>query len=87
MSSDIVTMPKKTGKDGIIMLISELQRMGILDTEGNIILQHKREEELHSTKKLSLIMKNLYKRKEIVLLSDFQVETQRNIGSYHRDFT
>ncbi|MBT3980938.1 MAG: DUF58 domain-containing protein [Bacteriovoracaceae bacterium] len=67
----INTLPMKTGKDGIVMLVAELQKMNLLDSEGRVIVPSSKTIYDDSDRKLKMLFKHLHKKKEIVLLSDF----------------
>jgi uncharacterized protein (DUF58 family) len=68
---NILEIPANTGKEGIILLISRLEKLGILDEVGQV----KRGEEIHNTveskKKIGLVKSFVARRKEVIYLTDF----------------
>lgn len=70
-ADDIYTLPKKNGKEGITYLISLLENKGILTADGNVNLAYNKTFSLEKDSRVRSVLKHLHKRKEVVLLSDF----------------
>ncbi|MDD0854617.1 DUF58 domain-containing protein [Halobacteriovorax sp. GB3] len=73
VGNELVDIPKKSGDFGIIALISTLQEMGVLDSQGKV--DHRYQDQIADTddesKKYKSIMKHVGKKRELVILSDF----------------
>lgn len=67
----VINVPKQSGDKGITHLISTLEDHQILTKEGKVNLARKEADSLDSKKKYQAIMKHLSRKREIVLLSDF----------------
>ncbi len=66
-----VSLPKGNGKKAIVMLISELRKLDLIKKDGSINLKYRIKEPMALERKSRIINKYLAKRKEVVLLSDF----------------
>ncbi len=71
ISDKIVNVPKKTGEEGITYLISILEENNILDKNGKVNLGRVINEDVDKVQKYISMMKHLNRKREIVLLSDF----------------
>ena len=71
VGEDIYKLPSEKGEKGIIMLISTLEKMGILNKNGKINLDYRPSGELSKAKLNASLMADLKRKKELVLLSDF----------------
>lgn len=73
VGDEIKVLPNKTGKAGIVLLVGELQRMGVLTEEGNINLTYGQQARtsVDMKRKAVVIKKYLARKKEVVILSDF----------------
>ncbi len=71
ISDTIVSLPKLSGEEGVVSLVGMLQKNKILGEDGlvNIHFQHARN--VTFREKASVLMKYLHKKKEVVILSDF----------------
>ncbi len=67
------SLPSKSGKEGIVQLISTIEKINILKSNGNINYSFPLFEPYNSQKKLSTIKAFLAKNKEVILLSDFSL--------------
>lgn len=83
VADEIIHVPKKSGDEGITYLISILEQCKILDENGKVRIDREIKAEINSTQKYVSIMKHLTRKREIVLLSDFndfiEVPTLRKI--------
>ena len=73
LGKDVHYIPKKNGDAGIVTLISELERFGILDEHGKVNLQYhdiENYEIAHERDRYNNLMKHVGKSREIVILSD-----------------
>jgi uncharacterized protein (DUF58 family) len=71
VSDEIVHVPKKSGEAGITHLISTLEDKKILNPDGLVNLNREMGEDVDKMQKYMQIMKHLNRKREIVLLSDF----------------
>jgi hypothetical protein len=71
VGDEILKLPSEKGERGIIMLVSALEKLGIINKMGKINLNYRPKSELPKGKLNASLMADLKMRKEIVLLSDF----------------
>lgn len=71
VTDEIINIPKKSGEEGIAHLISVLEEHKILTPTGKVNYQREIHETVDKKQKYLSIMKHLTRRREIVLLSDF----------------
>lgn len=71
LTDEIINVPKKSGEEGITHLISTLEEHNILTENGKINFQRAAVQNVDNKQKYLSIMKHLSRRREIVLLSDF----------------
>lgn len=70
LAEEILTMKPLSGNEGIIVLISLLEKNNFIDKSGRVNILKRQDKKLDDTKKLSLIKSYLARRKEIVYLGD-----------------
>ncbi len=70
ISDKVIYLPLKNGDHGIAQLVAALLKNGIIDSEGDVLLTPKRSAAIMEDKVNSL-MKHFYRRREIVIFSDF----------------
>jgi hypothetical protein len=69
-----VNLPPKRGKEGLTMFISSLEKMGLLDENGKVILDYRGKMNTHTeTMKIAQIKAYLAKRKEVIYLGDLSL--------------
>lgn len=71
VTDQIINIPKKSGDAGITHLIAALEENKIIDERGRVRTDRDIKNDVESTKKYISIMKHLNRKREIVLLSDF----------------
>jgi uncharacterized protein (DUF58 family) len=71
ISDKIINVPKKAGEEGITYLISTLEGNNILDKNGKVNLNRAFNDDVDKAQKYLSMMKHLNRKREIVLLSDF----------------
>ena len=71
VTEDVINVPKLSGDKGITQLISILEDHNILTKDGKVNISRNDLESLDNKKKYNAIMKHLSRKREIVLLSDF----------------
>ncbi len=71
IGNEVINIPKKSGEEGIAFLISSLERHGILDEKGRVNLNYTAKSKVENKKAMGSILEHIGKRREIVLLSDF----------------
>lgn len=71
LGEESVVLPLASGQKGIALLISVLEKMGALDSEGKVDLSFRVERPLEEAKKMALLKSFVARNKETVLLSDF----------------
>jgi len=64
-------LPSTSGQKGIVLIISVLERMGVLDEHGKVNVNFQFDQLVEEKKKLGLIKSFVARRKETVYLSDF----------------
>ncbi|MBD64095.1 MAG: hypothetical protein CME62_02735 [Halobacteriovoraceae bacterium] len=65
-------LPLSSGHKGIALLVSQLEKKHLLNSKGKVNLQYEQESEAQMEKKLGLIKSLVARRKEVVLLTDFE---------------
>jgi uncharacterized protein (DUF58 family) len=71
ISDKIINVPKKSGEEGITYLISTLENNDILDKNGKVNISRTINDDVDKSQKYIAMMKHLTRKREIVLLSDF----------------
>jgi uncharacterized protein (DUF58 family) len=71
VTDEIINIPKLTGDQGITHLISTLKEKNIINSKGKVNYDREFEENVDKKKKYISIMKHLSRKREIILLSDF----------------
>ncbi len=69
--NEITQLPGLSGKEGITLLISFLEKLGYLDNNGKVVRELNDLKPVDNKKKISLLKSFVAKRKEVVFLSDF----------------
>jgi uncharacterized protein (DUF58 family) len=70
MGHELKTLPLCSGQEGIIVLISTLQSLGILNGEGKINLNYESAIEIKEERKFAILKSYVARKKEVVLFSD-----------------
>lgn len=88
VSDEIIEIEKANGETGVIHLISNLKRLGILNEDGQVNLLYDYKKEISEEQIKALIAKNT-RRRELVIFSDFcnsitihNIPVRRNIHSF-----
>lgn len=68
---DIENLPKSTGERGIALLLSKLEKLGVLNKDGKINYTFPSENNSPNSESFQKMMKYLRRNKEVVFLSDF----------------
>jgi uncharacterized protein (DUF58 family) len=63
-------LPLASGQEGIILLISQLEKMNILTSEGKVNFEYVAYEESDELKKLALLKNLVARGKEVIIFSD-----------------
>ena len=71
VTDEIINVPKLSGDQGITHLISVLEDQHIITGSGKVNYERRFEENVDKKKKYLSIMKHLSRKREIILLSDF----------------
>jgi uncharacterized protein (DUF58 family) len=71
VTDEIINIPKLSGDQGITHLISTLEDKNIITTKGKVNYERTFEDNVDKKKKYISIMKHLSRKREIILLSDF----------------
>ena len=66
-----VRLPLASGQEGIIILISHLEKLRILNSEGKVDITFEGNYQADEKKKMALLKSLIAKGKEVVLLTDF----------------
>jgi uncharacterized protein (DUF58 family) len=70
VTDEIVSIPGNAGERGISALMSVLEKKGIASKDGKL-LPPKSNAGMNQAQKLSIVMKNLQRKKEVIIMSDF----------------
>jgi uncharacterized protein (DUF58 family) len=65
-----IELPSKRGREGLVMLMAELEKRGLLDEKGRVLNIMKHENKLSVKDKMALIKASLGKRKEVIYIGD-----------------
>lgn len=71
ITDEIISVPKLSGDRGITHLISVLEEHSIITPNGKVNFERTYAEDVDTKKKYISIMKHLSRKREIILLSDF----------------
>ena len=71
VTDEVINIPKLSGDRGITHLISTLEEKKILTAKGQVNIERHFDENVDSKQKYLSIMKHLSRKREIILLSDF----------------
>lgn len=71
LSKNIKMLPPLSGHKGISLLISELEKVGLLTEKGKVILDQKESQKYDVEKCLKYLKSYIARGKEVVLFSDF----------------
>lgn len=71
VTDQVINIPKLSGDQGITHLISTLEENNILNSNGKINHERVFDEDVNSKQKYLSIMRHLSRKREIILLSDF----------------
>jgi uncharacterized protein (DUF58 family) len=75
-----LNLPPKKGREGLTLFISFLERLGLLDEDGKVILQQKGNLNSHSEEnKIAQIKSFLARRKEVIYLGDLSLVKNKDI--------
>lgn len=79
-SEKTLNLPPKKGKEGLTLFISFLERLGLLDEEGKVILKQKGNLNSHTEEnKIAQIKAFLARRKEVIYLGDLSLVKNKDI--------
>ncbi len=69
-----INLPPKRGKEGLTMFISSLEKMGLLDQNGKVILEYQGKINTHTeAMKIAHLKSYLAKKKEVIYLGDLSL--------------
>jgi uncharacterized protein (DUF58 family) len=72
--SKTINLPPKKGKEGLTLFISFLERLGLLDADGRVILNQSKMTNSHSEdQKIAQIKSFLARKKEVIYLGDLSL--------------
>jgi len=75
-----LNLPPKKGKEGLTLFISFLERLGLLDEDGKVILKQKGNLNSHTEEnKIAQIKSYLARRKEVIYLGDLSLVKNKDI--------
>lgn len=79
-SEKTLNLPPKKGKEGLTLFISFLERLGLLDEDGKVILKQKGNLNSHTEEnKIAQIKAFLARRKEVIYLGDLSLVKNKDI--------
>ena len=70
-TDEVKILPLSSGHEGIVLLVSQLEKMGILNKKGKVNLHYSLSDLVTETKKLSILKSFVARGKQVVYLSDF----------------
>ncbi|MCY4523469.1 MAG: DUF58 domain-containing protein [Halobacteriovoraceae bacterium] len=89
---EIISIPRNRGEAGITELIAQLEKNGLLTSKGKLNIAYEHQKKMSQENNICLLKRNLAKKKEIVILSDFndfininelnKISLQRNIHCF-----
>jgi len=71
LADEILSLPKKAGEEGIVYLISALEKLEVLKSDGSLNYRYSRKKETDPKERHKVLMKYIGRRKQVVILSDF----------------
>lgn len=75
-----INIPPKKGQEGLTLFISILEKLGILDKNGKVVLnQNKKMDTLSEDAKISQIKSLLARRKEVIYLGDLSLIKDKSL--------
>lgn len=75
-----LNLPPKKGREGLTLFISQLEKLGLLDQDGKVILQQNRPLNTHTEEnKIAQIKSFLARRKEVIYLGDLSLVKNKDI--------
>lgn len=79
-SDKAINIPPKKGQEGLTLFISILEKLGILDKNGKVVLnQNKKMDTLSEDAKISQIKSLLARRKEVIYLGDLSLIKDKSL--------
>lgn len=79
-SDKTFNLPPKKGKEGLTLFISCLEKLGVIDANGKVILnQSKALNTINEMAKISQIKSYLARRKEVIYLGDLSLMKDRSV--------
>lgn len=73
-----ISLPPKKGKEGITVFISILEKLGVIDSEGQVIIRNSMvTNSLTETAKIAQVKTYLARRKEVIYLGDMSLVTDK----------
>lgn len=64
-----IILPMSSGHEGIVILVSQLEKLGIMDSHGKVIISRKFVES-NQSKKMNILKSMVARKKEVIILSD-----------------
>lgn len=71
INEEVTILPSNSGQKGIILLVSFLEKMNIMLSDGSVNLKFRCDKLVSEKKRLALLKSFIARRKEVVYLSDF----------------
>lgn len=71
VGDEIINLPAKAGKEGIVQLITALEKKGLFNEDGKVDISYRPQKSLPADEKYVEVVRHLARQKEVVLLSDF----------------
>jgi|SRR5690554_210070 len=69
-SDTTISLPPKKGKEGLTIFISILEKLNVLDKDGNYLIEREYEQNISEQEKVAQLKAALARRKEVVYLGD-----------------
>lgn len=78
-ADEVKILPLSSGQAGIIQLVSQLEKIGVLNSKGKVNLDYRRKGNLDEKRKLSMLKSFVARHKEVILLSDLSEITNYDV--------
>jgi hypothetical protein len=79
-SDKVLNLPPKKGKEGLTLFISFLEKLGVIDKNGKVVLkQYEKINTIEETSKVAQINSFLARRKEVIYLGDMGLVRNKDL--------
>lgn len=79
VADDVYNVEKKSGEEGITLLVNKLTKLNIIDDKGNVNLIREQSDADYDMNVFKKLMDQVRKKRELVILSDFNGFLSKNM--------